>query len=89
MQDGTYLFKNGSFLRIEATEGYWVATRETELSNLKDGQIIGVWQDPATGRTWLDETTFVGDLATATITAKAYDQIAIWDNANQATISTL
>lgn len=88
MQDGTYLYTNGTFLRIEATEGYWVATRETELSNLKPGQIIGVWTDPETGRVWLDETNFIGDLATATITAKAHAQIAIWDNANQTAITT-
>ena len=89
MQDGTYLFTNDTFLRIEATEGYWVATRETGLISLKQGQIVGVWTDPETGKVWLDETTFVGDLATATITAKAHAQIAIWDNANQTTINTL
>jgi hypothetical protein len=88
MRDGTYLKTNGTFLRIEAIDGYWVATTETRLTWVMDGEIVGVWNDPDTGRTWVDNTRFIQDLATATITAKAYDQIAIWDNANQTTIST-
>jgi hypothetical protein len=88
MRDGTYLKTAGTFQRIEAVDGYWVATAETTLETAEEGEIIGVWSDPETGKLWVDKTRFIQDLATATITAKAYDQIAIWDNANQTTIST-
>jgi hypothetical protein len=88
MIDGTYLKTNGVFLRVEAVNGYWVATSETTLYEVPEGGLVGVWNDPDTGKLWIDNTRFIPDLATATLTAKAYDQIAIWDNANQTTITT-
>ena len=88
LADGTYLKSNGHFLRIEATDGYWVAVEETTLNEAQDGEIVGVWNDPDTGRLWIDKTRFISDRETAIITAKAYDQIAIWDNYRQTTIAT-
>lgn len=86
--DGTYLKTNGTFLRIEATEGYWVATSETSLDKVAEGQIVGIWQDPETGKLWVDNTRFIPDREVAITTAKAYNQIAIWDNSNKTTIQT-
>lgn len=88
LANGTYLKSNGTFLRIEATEGYWVAVEEIALDSVRDGEIVGIWQDPETGKLWVDETRFILDRETAITTAKAYDQIAIWDNRNQTTIET-
>lgn len=88
MQNGTYLKKNGTFLRIETNEGYWVAVEEIALDSVQDGEIVGIWQDPETGKLWVDETRFILDREQAITTAKAYDQIAIWDNRNQIEIKT-
>lgn len=88
MRDGTYLKKGETFLRIETAEGYWVATNEISLDSVKDGEVVGIWTDPETGTIWVDETRFILDKAQAIATAKAYDQIAIWDNSQQTTIQT-
>ena len=88
MRDGTYIKKGETFIRLETSEGYWVATNEISLESVRDGEIVGIWQDPETGKLWVDETRFILDRETAITTAKAYDQIAIWDNQNQTTITT-
>jgi hypothetical protein len=88
MRDGTYLKTNGAFIRLEATNGYWVATSETTLAETQDGEIVGIWNDPETGRRWIDKTQFIGDRTKAIATAKAFDQIAIWDNKRNLTIQT-
>ena len=88
LADGTYLKAGGEFLPINLTSGYWVATGETTLEATQDGELVGVWTDPETGRLWVDKTQFVAGKAEAIITAKAYDQIAIWDNSRQTTIKT-
>lgn len=88
LANGTYLKTNGAFIRLETTEGYWVATSETTLPEVADGQIVGIWTDPETGRIWVDNTQFISNRTKAIATAKAFDQIAIWDNRNQTTIKT-
>lgn len=88
MRDGTYLKMNGNFIRLETQEGYWVATSETTLPEVADGQIVGIWTDPETGKVWVDKTRFILDKTQAITTAKLYNQIAIWDNRNQTTITT-
>ena len=88
MLDGTYLKKGETFIRLETQAGYWVATNEIALDSVKDGEIVGIWTDPETGTIWVDETRFILDRTQAIATAKAFDQIAIWDNANQTTIQT-
>lgn len=88
MQSGTYLKTNGNFIRLETRKGYWVAIEETTLETARDGEILGVWTDPETGKLWVDRTQFIGNRTTAITTAKAFDQIAIWDNRNQTTIPT-
>jgi len=88
MRDGTYLKTAGTFQRIEAVDGYWVAIEETTLETAREGEILGVWTDPETGRVWVDRTQFKTHKSVAIATAKAFNQIAIWDNANQTTIST-
>lgn len=88
LANGTYLKSNGHFLRVEATGGYWVATGETTLEETQDGELVGVWTDAETGKTWIDKTQFVAGKMEALLTAKAYDQIAIWDNSNQTEIKT-
>jgi hypothetical protein len=42
-----------------------------------------VWTDEATGKVWLDKTRLVRNLTKATMYATLWQQIAIWDNANQ------
>ena len=88
LANGTYLKTNGAFIRLETQDGYWVATGETTLEATQDGELVGVWSDQETGKLWIDKTRFVSDRETAIITAKAYDQIAIWDNHNQTEIKT-
>jgi hypothetical protein len=88
MLDGTYLKKGETFLRVETQDGYWVAVAETTLAETQDGELVGVWNDPDTGRLWIDKTRFILDKTQAITTAKLYNQIAIWDNRNQTTITT-
>ena len=83
LQDGTYLFQNGSFIRLDVKSGYWVAERELSPSELKSGQVVGVWRDSKTGKLWLDKTRLVDNLTRATQLATLWQQLAIWDNANQ------
>lgn len=86
--DGTYLKTGETFIRLETQDGYWVATQETTLESAKDGDIVGIWQDPETGKLWVDKTRFILDKNQAITTARLYNQIAIWDNRNQTTIQT-
>ena len=88
LANGTYLKVGETFIRLETNEGYWVAVNEISLESVKDGEVVGIWRDPETGTLWVDETRFILDRETAITTAKAYDQIAIWDNRNQTTIQT-
>jgi hypothetical protein len=88
MLDGTYIKKGETFIRLETTEGYWVAINEISFDSVRDGEIVGIWTDPETGKIWVDETRFVLDRSHAVRLAKTYDQIAIWDNRNQTTIKT-
>jgi hypothetical protein len=81
--DGTYLYQNGAFTPIQMADGYWVAERELSPSELQSGMVVGVWTDEATGKVWLDKTRLVRNLTKATMYATLWQQIAIWDNANQ------
>jgi hypothetical protein len=87
MENGTYLkLSTGELVPIKATTGYWVATRPQLPQDLLEGLYLGVWTDPKDGKEYYDRTVFVADLDKALTVAKFYDQIAIWDNANQTEI---
>lgn len=88
LANGTYLKTGETFIRLETQDGYWVAINEISLDSVRDGEIVGIWTDPDTGKIWVDETRFILDREQAITTAKAYDQIAIWDNSRQTTIET-
>lgn len=81
--DGTYLYQNGSFHPINMADGYWVAEKELSPSELKSGMVVGVWTDKETGKVFLDKTRLVRNLTKATMYATLWQQLAIWDNANQ------
>jgi hypothetical protein len=81
MIDGTYVKTIDGFLKVTPENGYWVASREVEPEELEQGQFLGVWTDPETGKTWYDKTHFIEDLGTALILAREWKQLAIWDNA--------
>lgn len=83
MQDGTYLYMAGQFIPLAVTEGYWVAYQETTLDELTDGEIVGVWTDSETGKTWFDKSRLFATLDGAITAGRAYDQLAIWDNSKQ------
>jgi hypothetical protein len=81
--DGTYLYQNGGLTPITVTDGYWVAEREITPAELTSGMIVGVWTDTDTGKVWLDKTRLVKNLTRATQLAVLWNQLAVWDNANQ------
>ena len=86
MENGTYLMKpNGKLEKLEVSSGYWVAEREINLSDVKAGQIVGVWTDDE-GKEWIDESHLVSDLSDALALAEAWEQLAIYDNAKSVTI---
>ena len=87
MLDGTYLKLGGDFHRIESVLGYWVASSETTLEQLADGDLFGVWED-SDGKLWIDNTHYFTDLDSALEFARAHNQRAIWDNQNAAAIDT-
>ena len=82
MNDGTYLYQNGQFYPVNMKDGYWVAERELDKSELESGMVVGVWTDSETGKVYLDKTRLVRNLTKATMYATLWNQIAIWDNAN-------
>ena len=87
MKDGTYKKTNGVLVETNVDFGYWVALSETTQDEISEGEYLGVWTDPETGKTWYDKSVFLDDLTAALALAKTYNQIAIWDNANQAAIN--
>ena len=87
MENGTYLMRpDGKLHPLVVGKGYWVAEREINLSDVEAGQIVGVWTDDE-GKEWVDESHLVEDLPTALALAEAWEQLAIYDNANSVTIS--
>ena len=87
LQDGTYLYQNGKFQPVSMADGYWVAERELDRSELVSGMVVGVWTDKKSGKVWLDKTRLVRSLARATQLGTLWNQLAIWDNANKAEVS--
>mgnify|MGYP003651150148 FL=1 len=87
MLDGTYLKLGGDYHRIESTLGYWVASSETTLEQVADGDLFGVWED-SEGKLWIDHTHYFTDLDSALEFARNHRQLAIWDNQNAAAIDT-
>jgi hypothetical protein len=83
LADGTYLYQDGKFLPITMTDGYWVAEKVIHRTELVSGMVVGVWTDSETGTVWFDKTRLVRNLPRATALATLWQQIAIWDNANQ------
>jgi hypothetical protein len=83
LQDGTYLYQNGTYHPIKMTDGYWVAERELRQEEVVSGTVIGIWRDKETGKTYQDKVRLVRNLTKATMYATLWNQIAIWDNANQ------
>lgn len=88
MNDGTYLNLDGTFIKSHAKSGYWVAIASTNLDDTPSGQYVGVWTNPESGKTYYDRSVFVADLDTAIELAKAHEQLAIWDNANECEVWT-
>lgn len=87
MKDGTYLVgTDRSLTKLEKTTGYWVAIQETSLEEAEPNTNIGVWTDPETKRVWVDQSVWVGNLITALILGRTFDQLAIWDCANNEAI---
>ena len=86
MIDGTYQKTKDGFVRLTPDYGYWVASREIEPEQLEEGQFLGVWTDPETGKTWYDKTHFIEDLGTALILCREWGQKAFWDNKNNKAI---
>jgi hypothetical protein len=83
MENGTYLVldaKTTTLAKIETRRGYWVAESETQLSGIRNGDLIGIWTDTETGKTWVDNTHYFTELDTALEFAKRHNQLAIWDN---------
>ena len=86
MENGTYLMRpDGKLHPLAVSKGYWVAEREINLSEVRAGQIVGVWTDDE-GKEWVDESHLVEDLPTALALAEAWEQLAVYDNANSVTI---
>lgn len=83
MQDGTYLYMAGQFIPLAVTEGYWVAYQEVNVTELVDGDVVGVWTDSETGKTWFDRSMLFATLDGAIQAGRAYNQLAIWDNSKQ------
>lgn len=85
MENGTYIRTLEGWTRVNQETGYWVAKEEVDPSDVEVGQCLGVWTD-SNGKTWYDRTYFVDDLNAALILAREWNQLAIWDNANQTEI---
>lgn len=83
MEDGTFLQLDGELVKIQAKAGYWVAFEElTSLSDVQNGELVGVWTDTKTGKVFLDRVKHFSELTTALFIAKQFNQLAIWDNRN-------
>ena len=83
MQDGTYVMTEEGMEALMKLTGYWVALEEVELSNVKPGEVVGVWTDPITNKTWIDKSIHVEDLTMAMSFGKLYKQKAIYDIKNE------
>ena len=85
LENGTYLVLSSdttTLAKIETGRGYWVAELQTTLEDIQNGDIIGIWTDKDTDKTWLDKSRYFDNLDTALFWAKQWNQLAIWDNAN-------
>jgi hypothetical protein len=85
LENGTYLVLSSdttTLAKIETGRGYWVAELQTTLEDIQNGDIIGIWTDKDTDKTWLDKSRYFDNLDTALFWAKRWNQLAIWDNAN-------
>ena len=87
MLDGTYIKLGGDFHRVNTSLGFWVASGETTLEQVADGELVGGWEDSAQ-KMWIDNTHYFTDLDNALEFARAHNQIAIWDNLNAAAIAS-
>jgi hypothetical protein len=84
LQDGTYLkLSDTNLIKIETDQGYWVAEEETTIEDAYQGTIIGVWNDKETGKVWVDKSKYFDNQINALFWARQFNQLAIWDNANQ------
>lgn len=85
LDNGTYLVLSSdttTLAKIETGRGYWVAELQTTLEDIQNGDIIGIWTDKDTDKVWLDKSRYFDNLDTALFWAIQWNQIAIWDNAN-------
>ena len=85
LTDGTYLKLGHLYHRIEIDHGYWVGVKETDLESVNSGTLFGVWIDD-TGKKWIDLVDYEYNQTNAIRKGRKYNQIAIYDNANQETI---
>jgi hypothetical protein len=83
MQDGTYVMTEEGMEALMKLTGYWVALEEVELSNVQPGDVVGVWTDPITNKTWIDRSVHIEDLTMAMSFGKLYKQKAIYDIKNE------
>ena len=86
MENGTYVMTADGLIGIEATNGYWVAVGEPTLDAVAENDVVGIWTDSETGKTWVDKAVHFSDLSMAMLAGELYDQIAIWDIANNTEI---
>jgi hypothetical protein len=84
LSNGTYLrLGNDNLVKIDTNQGYWVAYEQVELADTLSGELVGVWTDTDTGKVWVDRVQFFDKLEPALFIAEQFNQLAIWDNANQ------
>ena len=89
LKDGTYRVTEAHSVPVlvtDVTDGYWVAFKAVESLDDARDYYLGVWTDPADGKRYYDATVWLEDLGTALISAKQWNQISIWDIANNEAI---
>ncbi len=83
MENGTYQKQGKRLIQVNATTGYWVGIEETTVEAADNGDTIGVWTEPKTGKVWIDRVIHLDDLTLAVGTARLNNQLAIYDVANK------
>lgn len=83
MKNGTYQKQGKRLVRVNATTGYWVGIEETTIQAADNGDTIGVWTEPKTGKVWIDRVIHLDDLTLAVGTARLNNQLAIYDVSNK------
>jgi len=84
MENGTYIKDGDEFTLItNATTGYWANVASATPENIVEGQYMGVWTNPVSGKTYYDRSVWVSDLDNAIAIGNQHNQLAILDIANE------